>query len=320
MPGLGMTLLWRVFGTNAAVLVLATLVLVLSPVTVSFPIALAELIAVSGGLLAMLLLNLVLLRRAFRPLGTLTSVMRTIDPLRPGERASVDAADPEVAELTAAFNDMLGRLELERRESGRRALAAQEGERRRVARELHDEVGQALTAVVLQLDRLGRTGPPGDGIAEARESVRASLEEVRGIARRLRPEALDDLGLPSALAALTNDVTRRTGVSVRRTIAPELPRLDPEEELVVYRVAQEALTNVVRHAGSPRAELALEVVGGRVELEVRDAGSGFEPSVAAEGSGLVGMRERSLLIGAELQLRSAVGEGTSVRLRLAERA
>jgi two-component system, NarL family, sensor histidine kinase UhpB len=100
-----MTLLWRVFGTNAAILVLATLVLVLSPVTVSFPIALAELIALSGGLAAMLFLNLVLLRRAFRPLGRLTSVMRGIDPLRPGERATLDAADPEVAELTAAFKE-----------------------------------------------------------------------------------------------------------------------------------------------------------------------------------------------------------------------
>ena len=103
-----MTLLWRVFGTNAAVLVAATLVLVVSPVTVSFPIALAELVVLVGGLAAMLVLNLVLLRRAVRPLGRLTNVMRGIDPLRPGERARVDAADPEVAELTAAFNEHAG--------------------------------------------------------------------------------------------------------------------------------------------------------------------------------------------------------------------
>src|SRR5687768_11967052 len=206
-----MTLLWRVFGTNAAVLVLATLVLVVSPLTVSFPIALVELVALGGGLVAMLVLNLALLRRTFGPLGRLTTVMRAIEPLRPGERATVEEADPEVAELTAAFNDMLGRLERERRDSARRALAAQEGERRRIARELHDEVGQALTAAILQLDRAGR-GVGSDGVAEASETVRASLEEVRGIARRLRPEALDDLGLRSALAALTNDMTRRTGL------------------------------------------------------------------------------------------------------------
>ena len=174
-----------------------------------------------------MVLNLALLRRAFRPLGRLTAVMRGVDPLRPGERATIDEADPEVAELTAAFNDMLGRLEVERRESARRALAAQEGERRRIARELHDEVGQALTAVVLQLDRAGRGSADRAGVAEARETVRASLEEVRGIARRLRPEALDDLGLRSALAALTNDVTRRTGLQVERRIAPALPRWTP---------------------------------------------------------------------------------------------
>ncbi len=146
-----MTLLWRVFASNAAVLVIATLVLVLSPVTVSFPIALTEAVVVTAGLSLMLGFDLVLLRRAFAPLGRLTMFMRGVDPLRPGERAELEAADPEVSELTRAINEMIDRLETERRDSARRALAAQEGERARIARELHDEVGQALTAVVLQL-------------------------------------------------------------------------------------------------------------------------------------------------------------------------
>ena len=278
LPGRGTRLLWRVFATNAAVLVAATLVLVVSPVTVSFPIALAELVALSGGLAATLVLNLVLLKRL----------------------------------------DMLGRFELERRDSARRALAAQERERRRVARELHDEVGQALTAVVLQLDRAVGTAPEAE-IVEARETVRATLEEVRGIARRLRPEALDDLGLASALAALTNDMTRRTGLLVERRIAPETPQLEPDEELVVYRVAQEALTNVVRHAATREARLALHVRDGHVELEVSDAGAGFDLAAGPGGAGLLGMRERALLIGADLAVSSAPGEGTSVRLRLAAR-
>jgi two-component system, NarL family, sensor histidine kinase UhpB len=308
-----MTLQWRVFATNAAILVVATLVLILTPVTVSFPVALAELVALAGGLAAMLSLNLVLLRRVLAPLGRLASVMRAIDPLRPGERAPVDAADPEVAELTATFNGMLGRLEAERRASARRALAAQEGERRRIARELHDEVGQALTSVVLQLDYAARSGDRAE-IVQAREAVRGSLEDVRDIARRLRPEALDDLGLPSALSALTKDVARRARLPVDRRIAPGLPRLEPDEELVVYRVAQEALTNVARHAAARRALLALEMRDGRVELEVRDDGRGLHGAPA--GAGVRGMRERALLIGADLELGSAEGGGTSVRLRL----
>jgi two-component system, NarL family, sensor histidine kinase UhpB len=143
---------------------------------------------------------------------------------------------------------------------------------------------------------------------------------VRGIARRLRPEALDDLGIVSALAALTNDMARRTGLKVERRIAADVPPLGPEEELVLYRVAQEALTNVVRHAATGTAQLALDVRDGRVELHVRDDGAGFEPKHAARGAGVLGMRERALLIGAELDVSSGVGGGTSVRVRLPRRA
>ena len=104
-------MLWRVFATNAAVLVVATLILVLSPITVSFPVALTEVAVVAGGLAVMLVLDLFLLRRAFAPLGRLTAFMRRVDPLRPGERAGLEAADPEVRELTGAFNDMINRVE-----------------------------------------------------------------------------------------------------------------------------------------------------------------------------------------------------------------
>jgi two-component system sensor histidine kinase UhpB len=312
-----MTLFWRVFATNAAVLVAAALVLVLSPITVSSPVAPTEVIVVIAGLAVMLVLDLVLLRRAFAPLGRLTAFMRRVDPLRPGERARLETADPDVRELTGAFNEMIGRVETERRDSARRALAAQEAERARVARDLHDEVGQALTAVVLQLERAARRAQPPvrEEVEEAREAVRESLEEVREIARRLRPEALDDLGLASALAALTLDVSRRTGLRVERRIASGLPELSSEEELVVYRVAQEGLTNVARHAATERATVSLDARDGQVTLEVRDDGEGFSRD-AMSGSGLRGMRERALLVGAELAVESHVGEGTVVRLSL----
>jgi two-component system sensor histidine kinase UhpB len=314
-----MPLLWRVFVTNAAVLFAATLVLVLSPATVSFPVALTEVVVLAAGLAAMLGLNLALLRRAFGPLTRLTRFMRGVDPLRPGDRAAVGPADLEVAELTAAFNEMIDRLETERRESARVALAAQERERTRIARELHDEVGQALTAVMLQLERASQRADAlvrGD-LEEAREGLRASLKEVREIARRLRPEALDDLGLASALAALTNDVSRRTGLRVERRLAADLRALKADEELVVYRVAQEALTNVARHSGARRAWLTLGLDGdGRVALTLRDDGRGFELGTHARGAGLRGMRERAVLIGASLDVETRPGRGTTVRLRL----
>ena len=317
----GVPLLWRVFATNAVVLAAATLLLVLTPVTVSFPIALAELIVLVGGLAAMLAIDLALLKRAFGPLRRLTTMMRDVDPLRPGGRAVVSSTDPDVAELTHAFNEMLDRVEFERRDSARRALAAQEGERRRIARELHDEVGQVLTAVVLQLDRVQRgvDARQRSEVGEAREAVRGSLEDVRAIARRLRPEALDDLGLSSALSVLTNEVGRHAGLRVERTVAPDLPLLSPEEELVVYRVAQEALTNAVRHGGARRAWVVLRAIDGAVELAVRDDGSGFDAAVMSEGAGLRGMRERAVLVGAEIEIASRVAEGTTVRLRLPAR-
>jgi two-component system, NarL family, sensor histidine kinase UhpB len=156
-----------------------------------------------------------------------------------------------------------------------------------------------------------------DQLQEAREGVRASLEEVREIARRLRPEALDDLGLSNGLAALTNDVGRRTGVRVDRRLARDLRPLEPKEELVVYRVAQEALTNVARHSDASRAWLSLGGGDdGRVTLVVRDSGRGFEPGTHARGTGLRGMRERAMLVGAALDVESRPGHGTTVRLRL----
>ena len=184
-------------------LALAFVGLVLAPVRVSVPVAASELIVLGAGLLGLLAVSLVLLRPAFRPLDELAETMRRHDPLSPGTRATVDG-DPDVAALAHAFNEMLERLEFERRDSARGALMLQEAERRRIARELHDEVGQTLTGVMLQVEGLAATIPAElrEQLDELRETARQGTEEVRRIARRLRPEALEDLGLQSALAAL----------------------------------------------------------------------------------------------------------------------
>jgi two-component system sensor histidine kinase UhpB len=212
-----------------------------------------------------------------------------------------------MAELISAFNEMVERLEGERRDSALRALAAQEGERRRIALELHDEVGQALTAAMLRLDHVD--------INEAKEGLRAALVEVKDIAQRLRPEALDDLGLSNALRALVASVSRDARLDVVPAIDADLPSLTQEQELVVYRVAQEALTNAVRHARAGAIRFSLCRGAGEVVLTVQDDGRGFDPARVSPAPGIRGMRERALLVRARLEVRSAPGHGTVVTLR-----
>jgi len=304
-------LFWRIFLLNAVVLITAT-ALLLGPVSVSTPVLLTEAAVLTVGLVAMLVANAVLLRVALAPLRRLTGTMTTIDLLQPRERPAA-AGQGEIAELIDTFNTMLGRLEHERATSAARALSAQEAERHRIAQELHDEVGQTLTAVLLDLKRVADHAPPdiGDELHQVQETTRGSLEEIRRIARRLRPGVLEELGLTSALKALTTEF-RAPGLAVRHHVDDDLPPLDRETELVIYRVAQEGLTNTARHAGARHADLTLRRTPAGVELRVRDDGRGMADS--PEGAGVRGMRERALLIGADLDLGPAPGGGTQVRL------
>jgi two-component system sensor histidine kinase UhpB len=306
---------WRIFAVNAVLLIVAAVALALSPATVSFPIALTEGIVLAAGLVAILIVNLLLVRRSFAPLERLTRLMRSVDLLTPGQRLEVTGPQ-EVRELGAVFNEMLERLEHERHESGWDALKAQEAERKRVAQELHDEVGQALTAVMLQIGRLAKKAPSnlGGELNEALETTRASLEDVRRIAKQLRPEALDDLGLVPALNALVGTFAERTGLRIRSRLPENVPPIGDEAELVVFRVAQESLTNAARHAETTRVDLTLERNGRRLILRVRDYGAGVDGT--RPGGGIRGMRERALLIGADLSIANVSGGGTEVWLSL----
>jgi two-component system sensor histidine kinase UhpB len=260
--------------------------------------------------------NLLLLGRVIRPLQTLTARARRVDLARPAERMPRAEPTSEVGELAMTLNEMLERLEAERRDATGRVLAGQEAERLRIAQELHDQVGQDLTAVLLSLSRVQSRAPEelGAALSEAQDALRAGLEDVRRIALELRPEALDDLGLPSALAVLCERFSERSGLEVARRIAESLPRLSPEAELVIYRVAQEALTNAARHSGSNRAELALLVHDSRVSLTVRDWGRGLD-SHYVPGSGIRGMRERAALIGSTVEIHSnPLGPGCELQL------
>jgi two-component system, NarL family, sensor histidine kinase UhpB len=314
------SLFWKLFAAYAGVLGLAVAVLIFAPVHVSVPTALSEAAVLLIGFGLALAIYFVLLRRALAPLARLTRLMRRIDPLAPGQRIEATAGDEQVVALTHAFNEMLDRLEDERRESALRALAAQERERQRIARELHDEIGQTLTGLVLRTEMIARRGPPalrGD-LEELREEARRGAEDVRSIARGLRPEALDELGLASALAALTGSIARPSGLRVERTIDSALA-LSAEEELVIYRVAQEALTNVVRHADASHVSLTLRREAAAVVLTVADDGVGLPRTPRGDWTGVRGMRERAILIGADLVVRRTRPRGTEVRLGLPRR-
>ncbi|MGY3678421.1 HAMP domain-containing sensor histidine kinase [Streptomyces sp. TE33382] len=308
-----MSLFRRIFLLNAAVLVAAGALLLLGPITISTPVLLTEALILAGGIASMLVANAALLRLGLAPLQRVTRAMTTIDLLRPSPRPEV-AGRGEVADLIETFNTMLDRLEAERATSSARALSAQEAERRRVAQELHDEVGQTLTAVLLELKRVADRAPEplrGD-LRQVQEVTRGGLDEIRRIARRLRPGVLEELGLVSALTALITETPKPEGLTVGRRMEKDLPELGAEAELVVYRIAQECLTNTVRHSGATRLELSLRRSEGGVELCVRDNGRGLGD--APEGGGLRGMRERALLIGAALHLGDSPRGGTEIRL------
>ncbi|TQL24126.1 sensor histidine kinase [Streptomyces sp. SLBN-134] len=312
------SLYWRIFGFNAVVLGGATALLLWAPVTVSVPVLLTEAVILVGGLGVMLVANAALLRIGLAPLDRVTRLMTTVDLLRPGQRLPVRGGG-EVAELVSTFNSMLERLEGERAASSARAILAQEAERRRIAQELHDEVGQSMTAVLLALKRASdeASQPLRGELQQAQEITRESLDEVRRLVRRLRPGVLDDLGLVSAVTSLATEFATHTGLRVRRRFDSDLPSLDHETELVIYRVAQESLTNAARHAEARSVEVSLRGADGCVVLEVGDDGRGI--GAAREGAGLRGMRERALLIGAGLDITSpdstsATPAGTRVRL------
>jgi two-component system, NarL family, sensor histidine kinase UhpB len=307
----------RVAISNAAVLIVACLLvgLILAPGGFA-RFALDEGVVLAGTLTLLVLVNFVLLRNVFGPLERLRRFAAEVDLSRPNERLELEPGSSDVAALVEAINAMLSRLEHAHRERARMVLAAQEEERRRIAQELHDEVGQALTAVLLGLGHLAKRAPPdlGEAIQQVQELARASLEDVRRIALELRPEALDGLGLPSALLALCDRLSASTDVAISRSIDRRLPDLSAEQELGVYRVAQEALTNLVRHSGASVAHVWLGTTGSRIRLEVADEGRGFGDAVP--GAGLRGMRERAELIGAALLIGQAAQGGVTVQLDL----
>jgi two-component system sensor histidine kinase UhpB len=313
-------LLWRLFLVNAAVLVAGAVLLAVTPVQIHAPVRAVEVAIIALAVVAMAVANLLLLRRSLAPLRQLAALMQTVDPLAPGRRLTgVSTQDAEIVALADSFNAMLNRIELERRESARTALGAQEHERARIARELHDEVGQTLTAIALEAERAAEVGSESERASWSRVALWAqdSVEELRRIARRLRPEALDDLGLINSFIALCGRISEQSGLRIERRLPERIPPHSSDIDLVLYRVAQESLTNVMRHADATRALVSLDWGEERIVLTVKDNGRGFSVDTGERSkAGLAGMRERAILIGGDLSVESHVGEGTVVRLEI----
>ncbi len=206
------------------------------------------------------------------------------------------------------------------RDALRRVVEAQELERTRLARELHDETGQALTSMLLGLKSLEDRIDTDEGrvaAAELRELVATTLREVRRLAVELRPSALDDFGLVPALERLRDTVAEQSGMVIDVQSQLDAERLPPELETALYRIAQEALTNVVNHAVAGRVSIVLSRRERAVELVVSDDGQGFETARARdEGLGLIGMRERVALLGGHLTVDSTQGAGTMLTAKL----
>jgi two-component system, NarL family, sensor histidine kinase UhpB len=264
------------------------------------------------------LVNTLLLRHRLKPLEHLVETMERIDLMSPGQRATViPNATRDIQRLTAAFNRMLARVEEERLEGGRAVIRAQEEERARIAQDLHDEVNQALTAILLRLQAAALDVPPGlrSELKEIQTLATQAMEELLTLARTLRPTALDDHGLVPALASQVSNFGERTGIRSTFHRHGDTPELSDEEQLVLYRVAQESLSNVVQHSGASAVRVELSSVG-RTVLRVRDDGCGFKPSGRNGRLGVSGMRERALLVGGRLNVFSAPGEGTTIELTM----
>ena len=278
------------------------------------------LLMIALAVFGVVLLNSILLRRRLEPMDRLVDTMSRVDLTSPGKRAQVSRrAASEVKRLSADFNRMLERLEHERREAGRAVLRAQEQERSRIAQDLHDEVNQALTGILLRLQATISAAPPGlqKELKETQALATQAMEELLHLARQLRPTALDDHGLIAALASQVADFGDRTGIRATFRRHGSIPPISDEAQLVLYRVTQESLSNVAQHSAARHVDVELSFVG-RTVLRVRDDGKGFTtpPTNGRARLGLSGMRERALLVGGSLTVFSEPGDGTTIELTM----
>jgi two-component system, NarL family, sensor histidine kinase UhpB len=280
-----------------------------------------------------LFVNIFLLRMSFQPLFGLLSTIREVSAGNLRARADGDGNDDEIVELANAFNSMLDRLEQAHREQTRLILQAQEDERRRIGLELHDEAGQNLTALLVHTEVLQQTlqaVPDASiqpaikkqlegGLQQLSTLTQGTLENIRILAQQLRPGVLEDLGLLSAFRWLVEDSKQRLHLQVTLhassfpTTAHPLP---PSYETALFRIAQESLTNIARHAQAQQASLTLCQEQEHIRLEIQDDGRGYLPPTEHAGLGIFGMRERTSQLGGTFSIQAQSSGGTLVQALL----
>jgi signal transduction histidine kinase len=309
----------KLIGANLIIVGLAVLVL-FAPARL-LPGRLTDIYVVITALIVGTVVNLVLVRLALRPINELQRVSKLVSEGRLSERVPASiVADRELMHLSTTINEMLDSLAAGRermRKLGAEVVYAEERERAQVARELHDSVGQTLAAATFQIAAVAHeigNHSASARLAGVRELLRTALEEIRNVSRSLHPRVATDLGLPTALEALGDATQQRSLIDVQVTVDIAGVTIPQALAATMYRVAQEALRNVERHADAGRATVSLRARPGYVELEVKDDGRGFEgpkEKKRAE-SGLATMRERLSLAGGELHIDTAGDRGTRV--------
>jgi two-component system sensor histidine kinase UhpB len=286
------------------------------------PYPLILVIFVTVGWLVSVALNFVLLQIAFRPLLALGKVMNRVQSGERSLRAPLTGLEPQADQLARTFNMMLEAIDDANRQRATQIINAQEEERKRVARELHDETSQVLTSLLISLAVLEEsiTSPEArNRIAETRRLAHQTLRAIRNLSLDLRPSALDDLGLLPALRWYIKEYQQKFSLSVDFQASGLKERLPTEIETVVYRIVQEALTNIARHAQADTVQVCVEGDAETIQVTIRDDGKGFETKRhhrfepgQEHGWGLVGMHERASLLGGTLQITSQPSKGTTI--------
>lgn len=328
---LGIPLAYKILIANSAIVAVGAIAGTVITVwhVLSFPDDIHyELIFVFGtiGIIISFLVNNWIVQRALEPLDRLQA---SVDAVRAGDRsvrvALGDNSDERFDRLADTFNQMLDRQEIaaqELQQLSRRLLQAQEDERQRLARDLHDEAAQALTSLLVHLRLLERAHTPEEAqqrVLELRELTAQALDEVRRVALDLRPTILDDLGLGPALEWRVDEFNKADGIRAAVQIAGMEQRLPRDTELALYRVGQESLNNVAKHAEARTVNVHLRTAGDDVVLEITDDGCGFDPEQRFDdkirGLGLAGMQERMAMVGGTLAIESNAGQGTTIIAR-----